>query len=457
MKPIKPNSDSQPELLLELEALPSAQRSPARSQRKGAMAAALAPRPSFQSRRAFREELSNFAEFGSPSLKMDTQAETSSGQAVTVPTFVNEFWTSAQRAASSLHELSYRACFKPQLPRFFIERLTRPGDRVYDPFMGRGTTPIEAALLGRVPVGCDVNPLSLRLVRPRVSPPTLEHIEARLGQIDLSRSGEVWEDLLAFYHPQTLREITALKEYLLRRIEEGSFDAVDDWIGMVALNRLTGHSPGFFSVYTLPPNLATSVRRQIKINEQRGQVPPVRDVRKILLKKSRQLLGDCAASVRSTLSSVAPGAQWVTSLCSSTPAIASESVRLVVTSPPFLNIVQYAEDNWLRCWFMGVDAKKVEITMATKVKTWQEAMRPVFQELARVLEPGGVVAFEVGEVGKGEIKLEQAVIPCGLDAGLRADLVMINAQEFTKTANCWGVDNNSKGTNSNRIVVFSKT
>ena len=40
-----------------------------------------------------------------------------------VPVFVNEFWTSKQRAAHSLHEISYRACFKPQLPRFFITRL----------------------------------------------------------------------------------------------------------------------------------------------------------------------------------------------------------------------------------------------------------------------------------------------------------------------------------------------
>ena len=44
-----------------------------------------------------------------------------------VPVFVNEFWTSKQRAAHSLHEVSYRACFKPQLPRFFITRLTDPG------------------------------------------------------------------------------------------------------------------------------------------------------------------------------------------------------------------------------------------------------------------------------------------------------------------------------------------
>ena len=34
--------------------------------------------------------------------------------------------------------------------------------------------------------------------------------------------------------------------------------------------------------------------------------------------------------------------------------------------------------------------------------------------------------------------------------------VAINAQKFTKTANIWGVSNNSKGTNSNRIVLFRK-
>ena len=50
-----------------------------------------------------------------------------------------EFWTSKQRQASSIHEVSYRACFKPQLPNYFIEKYTKEGDVVYDPFGGRGT------------------------------------------------------------------------------------------------------------------------------------------------------------------------------------------------------------------------------------------------------------------------------------------------------------------------------
>jgi len=82
-----------------------------------------------------------------------------------VPAFVNDSGRPNSARASRLHEISYRACFKPQLPRFFIERLTHPGDAVYDPFMGRGTTLLEAALLGRTPFGCDVNPLSLQFAR----------------------------------------------------------------------------------------------------------------------------------------------------------------------------------------------------------------------------------------------------------------------------------------------------
>ena len=83
-------------------------------------------------------------------------------------------------------------------------------------------------------------------------------------------------------------------------------------------------------------------------------------------------------------------------------------------------------------------------------------MTGVFRELRRLLKPGGHIAFEVGEVRGGKIKLEEAVVPCGLEAGLKPLLIVINDQEFTKTANCWGVDNNGKGTNTNRIVLFQK-
>jgi hypothetical protein len=146
----------------------------------------------------------------------------------------------------------------------------------------------------------------------------------------------------------------------------------------------------------------------------------------------------------------------LTGSADATLQIASSSIDLVVTSPPFLNVVQYATDNWLRCWFLGIDPKEVKLTVPNKLPDWQQAMMKVFDELARVLRPGGHVAFEVGEVHGGTTKLEQAVLPCGVNAGLEPVLVLINDQKFTKTANCWGVDNMVKGTNTNRVVVFRK-
>ncbi|HMP82454.1 MAG TPA: DNA methyltransferase [Verrucomicrobiota bacterium] len=403
------------------------------------------------------DELENFREFGQTTRRIATEFHDPGGATSAVPTFVNEFWTARQRQASSLHEVSYRACFKPQLPRFFIERLTPPGDVVYDPFMGRGTTPVEAALLGRVPWGNDINPLSLTLSVPRLSPPTLAQIETRLREINLADHDECPDELLVFYHPDTLREICALKKYFLARQTSGKSDTVDNWLRMVALNRLTGHSAGFFSVYTLPPNQAVSVVSQQKINAKRNQTPPRRDIRKLILKKSKQLLGDVTPDIVRVLRSVRTAARFTCRPSAATHELPQDSVALVVTSPPFLNVVQYADDNWLRCWFLGIEPESVKLTVPKKIDAWREAMTATLTELRRVLKPGGHVAFEVGEVHGGKTKLEEHVLPCGVAAGLEPLLVLVNDQQFTKTANCWGVDNMSKGTNTNRIVLFRKS
>jgi len=404
----------------------------------------------------FENCLKNFSEFGASTKAGCIEVNRPGEKGISTSVFINEFWTSKQRAACSLHEISYRACFKPQLPRFFISRLTKKGDLVYDPFMGRGTTLVEAGLMGRVPCGCDINPLSEILCKPRLAPPTFEEVAERLKCLSLSYSGEIDEELLTFYHPKTLSEIYGLRDYLLNRTHGGEIDNVDEWIRMTATNRLTGHSAGFFSVYTLPPNQATSVRAQKKINEKRGQVPPPRDVKNIILKKSKSLLRTLDSGLRSNLKEVEGDGFFVTSSANETPSIPDDSISLVVTSPPFLDVVDYKIDNWLRCWFNGMDSAQIPIWHLRSEDVWQNTMASVFTELKRVLKPGGFVAFEVGEIRGGSLSMEELVLPAAISAGLNPILVMINAQEFTKTAQCWGVDNSVGGTNTNRIVLLQK-
>lgn len=113
--------------------------------------------------------------------------------------FVNEFWTSKQRQGNSLHGIAYRACFKSELPNFFINLLTKPGDVIYDPFSGRGTTPIEAALLGRNIISNDINPISKILCRPRFSPPDINELKKRLYSIPFIKNERDMEKMLFYW------------------------------------------------------------------------------------------------------------------------------------------------------------------------------------------------------------------------------------------------------------------
>ena len=365
--------------------------------------------------------------------------------------FINEFWTAKQRQANSIHEISYRACYKPQLPRFFIDIFTEEGDAVYDPFAGRGTTLIEAALMGRNIVSNDVNPLSRLLTEPRLNIPTIIEIEERLNEIEFSQlKADI--DLSMFFHKDTEAEIVSLKKEL-------QDSDVDNWIKMIATNRLTGHSAGFFSGYTLPPNQAASQRSQQVINDRLGIFPSYKNTKEIIVKKSKTLQRSLNLEIVEKLRKIGLSAVFSSKDSRETSHIPDSSISLTETSHPFLNIVRYADDNWLRCWFNDIDVSAVEekISLCRTVESWSDIMANVFEELYRITLPGGWIAFEVGEVNKGKVELDEYVVPLGLASGFDCAGVMVNSQDFTKTSNLWGVRNMKTGTNTNRIVLFNKS
>ncbi len=390
--------------------------------------------------------------------ELDTVIQTKKIENIDVLYFINEFWTSKQRQASSLHEISYRACFKPQLPRFFIEKLTNEKDFIYDPFLGRGTTIIEAGLMNRQVIGNDINPLSKILAEPRFLIPKYNLLREYLQEIPLTKGLKANIDLSMFYHPDTEGEIVSLRNYILSKEKNGELNELDKWIRMVATNRLTGHSNGFFSVYTMPPNQAVLPERQIIINNKRNQKPEYRNIKELILRKTKSLIRNVSTLEQERLKSIHKTALFLNKDARCTNEIPNNFVQLTVTSPPFLDVVQYAKDNWLRGWFNGINIEQIEknITMSKTITEWTTVMQSVFDELFRITKQGGYIAFEVGEIKNGKIKLEEYVVPLGIKSGFNLLGIVINEQQFTKTANIWGVKNNSKGTNSNRIILFKK-
>ncbi|MCS6988867.1 MAG: site-specific DNA-methyltransferase [Chloroherpetonaceae bacterium] len=367
----------------------------------------------------------------------------------------DEFWTSKQRQEFPLHYIvSYRAAFKAELPDFFIRRFSKQGDVVLDPFGGRGTTALQANLRRRVAFHNDINPISEKIARAKTRPVPLAAIERRLQKFDLSRPVCLDEhsELLAFYHPDTLKELLNLKREIQR-----DCDDVNRFIELVAVSRLHGHSDGFFSVYSFP-QIAVLPEAQRKINEKRKQTPPYREVKSRILRKAKLSLQGAERFQERFPESL--NNQIRTGDSRQMRWIEDETIDLVVTSPPFLDKVDYLKDNWLKAWFYGIEEKTFEenLVQTRSLEEWKVFMRETLRELYRVVKPKGVVVIEVGEVRyKGElVNLDEIVATLGEEVGFSLGAILVNEQRFTKLANCFGVSNNEKGTNTNRCVVLAK-
>ena len=101
---------------------------------------------------------------------VDGGARATRGRAEADASWAAPWWKLlGRRYGHVLHSMcSYMGSFPAGLPRYFIEQFSGPGDVVLDPFSGRGTTPLEACLAGRLGLGVDLNPLAALLTDVKV-------------------------------------------------------------------------------------------------------------------------------------------------------------------------------------------------------------------------------------------------------------------------------------------------
>ena len=206
---------------------------------------------------------------------------------------------------------------------------------------------------------------------------------------------------------------------MYKKKKQNKEDIIDKWIRLLATNRLTGHSKGFFSVYTLPPNQATNPKRQKKINLKRNQKPEYRDTKKLILKKSHSLLKDLDTITKKNLRKILLNGVFLKKNAANTNEIKNNYVQLTVTSPPFLDTVDYISDNWLRFWFNNIDTKKLskKVSIIKSLDAWCLLIKKVFKELFRITKSNGYVAFEVGEIRNKKINLDEYVANIGIESG----------------------------------------
>jgi site-specific DNA-methyltransferase (adenine-specific) len=112
--------------------------------------------------------------------------------------------------------------FPAKVVHYFVQRYSRPGDLVLDPFSGRGTVALQARIEGRRTVSNDLNPLAYVLTKAKSAPPAWSDIQAfltgleRIYRTSGAADPDVPDDIRMLFHPATLRQLCFLRDGLLR-------------------------------------------------------------------------------------------------------------------------------------------------------------------------------------------------------------------------------------------------
>jgi hypothetical protein len=383
----------------------------------------------------------------------------------------------------SLHPMcSYLASFPAALTHAFIERYSRPGDVVLDPFSGRGTAPLEAVVEGRIGVGNDLNPFAHLLTAAKLEPPSQAEVRtravalrlafatgatgwldrARAIQADPAAGGPVpvpVEVALAF-HERTFAQLLFLQEALDLEVP------VDRFLAAAIAGILHGKTPSYLS--TLMPNTFSMAPRYVRDFAARtGFESPDRDAFDRLDAKLMRLFRDPPPRTAGiALLGDARDAGTRASAALRTRRL-PERARLVLTSPPYLRVLKYGYYNWLRAWFLGFDSKAIDASLddAHHRAPYLVFLREVLRDLRPALTADGIAVLVIGDVatdrgralpegaGLAERVWEEAARPEGFRlAGIADD----DIHAHRKMTRLWGREA-GRATQVDRILVLAAT
>jgi len=364
--------------------------------------------------------------------------------------------TAPRRWGHPLHSLcSYLAMFPPTMPHVFVKWLTRPGDTVFDPFSGRGTTPLEACLMGRVGIGGDANPLAWLLTSAKVDPPSRAAVTARLRELRLKRkalSGRMAPaEIRMLFSSDTLGQLLWLRRELhVRRKTDRFLLAV--LMGALHANADTAGRPRGLTV-AMPNTFAMSPGYVGRYIARHRLVPPDVDVISRLEERTSKLAwpGALFRRGRGWLRSVESDLAWPVDV---------KRAKLVFTSPPYLQVIKYGKYNWIRLWLLGQQGKAIDqqLFASSSLTRYLVFMQATICRLRAVLRDDGYVCLVIGDVrrGNGHVNLAEAVARhCLHGTDLRVLGTLTDRLPVKhKVSRIWK-NNRGRATKTDRILVLA--
>lgn len=287
-------------------------------------------------------------------------------------------------------------------PEAFAEKhllLTPDNATILDPFSGRGTTVFQALLSGRTGLGVDVNPVAVCVSRAKADPPTAAEVRTRIDYLETQYTpspSNLDDDpfFSACYHSTTLSQVLWLREML-----DWRNDRVDCFIAAMACGCLHGESHRSARVFSnrMPRTIATKPAYSIRWWQKHGYVAPARDVFEILRQETDFRFVSSAPLMTGVVKE--GDARRASDLLSDYHG----SVDAVITSPPYLDVTHFREDQWLRVWFLGGEPAPCSANEGDdrhwKGDAYWNFLEASWRGIAPLMKPASRLVIRIG--GKG--------------------------------------------------------
>ena len=262
----------------------------------------------------------------------------------------------------SLHP--YLGKFIPQIVEVFLGRYFEPGDCIYDPFAGSGTTLVEANVFGADSIGCDISAFNCLLADVKTERHAMDALELALSTAlaeagDAATSGcEAVSDWLHdWYAP------TALSELLAYRAAAERLDAEERKVAWIVLSR-AARSARRTKHFDLDfPRKPT--REEYWCHKHKRTCRPVEEAQKFL----RRYTHDTIRRLRD-FDAVRTDRGVVVVHEDARTVELSLDASGIVTSPPYPGLIDYHEQHRYSYELLGLqDRREQEIGPAAQGKT----------------------------------------------------------------------------------------
>lgn len=306
----------------------------------------------------------------------------------------------------------YFAMFPESFVRRNVLAWSKRDDVICDPFSGRGTTIFESLLNGRKGIGCDTNPVAVCLSKAKAEPPKLDKVLDRLNKLERAsgrfktKAAELDSEFFRLcFHETTLRQLLFLKKKL-----DWRKDRTDCFIGALALGCLHGESHRTELCFSnrMPRTISTKPAYSVRWWNERGCVPPERDVFSILKTCAAYRYQSPVPHLKGRV--VEGDVRRASTLLRSY----KEKVKLVITSPPYLDITDYHEDQWLRLWFLGGPSKPVtgqgKDDRHRRVEAYWKFLREAWKGVVPLLQDSAQVVVRIGGTRLGQEELQAGLL-----------------------------------------------